>query len=804
MIKIWNKIKRGLSISLCTLLLVQSAPSICAMAEEPNDKIEDQLDVDNSIDYMGLAEFEATEIQVDEAIIAEHEKLVAEQTDEELQELVIQASGQASYWRKLGSNYIYDRLSNTDKAIWDELCAACEAAMTNGKSLSQITNTTPFLDKNWDYVSDFAYKFIYSNPQYFFLMKSISGYGMSNQYYININVFSEFKDGAARKTASEQFKSKIDSWIAEMNKYSLPVEKEKKAAEIICDNTIYQSCSLDQSAYSMVCQGKTVCAGYAATFSILMNAVGIETQVVSGMANNGQQVGSHGWNTVNLYGEWYLVDVTWMDSGRMFSLFNRSDATIIGNRVLDDRWKDYYYPAKYDAGSSAYTYVNPYFTTGNYMYFTVNNNTTCGSLLATPIAAINGASASGVPSTVTYNSKTYKVVGTLDSSSQPINPPTYVLGINKNTLALCVNDSSTLSVAYTPSKTVSGITWKSSDTSVATVDSSGKVKGVKAGTATISASDGSSTVKCTVAVSNHNYTSKIFTWNETNKTCKITYTCANNSAHTATYDCTVTSQLRKKATCVAKGTTRYFAKYGNDSTSVDYDDLAINPNAHGTTKLVNVVEVTSEHDGYTGDYVCELCNQIIQKGAVIPRSIIGWNKENDNWKYYDSESNAVTGWAKIGGVWYYFDSVGIMQIGWKKISEKWYYFGTNGAMSTGWKRIDGKWYYFGLSGAMNTGWKMLDEKWYYFGSSGAMTTGWQKINNKWYYFIPSGSLEGVMVVGWNLISGKWYYFEDGAMVDGWKLISSKWYYFDNGAMVTGTQKINGKTYVFDANGAWIR
>lgn len=66
-----------------------------------------------------------------------------------------------------------------------------------------------------------------------------------------------------------------------------------------------------------------------------------------------------------------------------------------------------------------------------------------------------------------------------------------------------VGANETLTATITPSTaTDKTVTYKSSDASVATVDSTGKVLGVKAGTAdiTVTTKDGSKTAKCTVTV----------------------------------------------------------------------------------------------------------------------------------------------------------------------------------------------------------------------------------------------------------------------------------------------------------------
>ena len=77
------------------------------------------------------------------------------------------------------------------------------------------------------------------------------------------------------------------------------------------------------------------------------------------------------------------------------------------------------------------------------------------------------------------------------------------VSLNKTSLSLTVGESQSLSATVSPSNASDkSVSWKSSNTSVATVDGSGNVKAVKAGTATITVTtkDGSKTATCNVTV----------------------------------------------------------------------------------------------------------------------------------------------------------------------------------------------------------------------------------------------------------------------------------------------------------------
>ena len=74
----------------------------------------------------------------------------------------------------------------------------------------------------------------------------------------------------------------------------------------------------NDNPYGFLINGRGICLGYATTFQLFMDLLGIECITVEGSAYN--YTADHAWNQVFLDGEWYCVDVTWDDpisSGRI-------------------------------------------------------------------------------------------------------------------------------------------------------------------------------------------------------------------------------------------------------------------------------------------------------------------------------------------------------------------------------------------------------------------------------------------------------------------------------------------------------
>lgn len=150
--------------------------------------------------------------------------------------------------------------------------------------------------------------------------------------------------------------------------------------------------------------------------------------------------------------------------------------------------------------------------------------------------------------------------------------------LDKTTATLTVGDNLTLTATVAPANaTDKTVTWTSSDAAVATVDATGKVTAVKAGTATITAKAGEKTATCTVTVNVKTVAVTGITLSRTEVTlvegksitltATVTPTDATDKtvAWTSSNPAAATVDANGKVTAVAAGKTTITAKAGDKS-----------------------------------------------------------------------------------------------------------------------------------------------------------------------------------------------------------------------------------------------
>ena len=110
------------------------------------------------------------------------------------------------------------------------------------------------------------------------------------------------------KNMIEELDNKINNILNEhISDTMSDMEKVKAIHDYIVLNTKYLQTKHCYDPYGVIVNGEGVCQGYAESMKLLLNKIGIECIYVSSTEMN------HGWNIVNIDGEYYHIDATWDD-----------------------------------------------------------------------------------------------------------------------------------------------------------------------------------------------------------------------------------------------------------------------------------------------------------------------------------------------------------------------------------------------------------------------------------------------------------------------------------------------------------
>ena len=123
-------------------------------------------------------------------------------------------------------------------------------------------------------------------------------------------------------TARADFEAAAGSILSGVENLGSSREKERQVHDSLMEMAEYVlDAPMNQSAYSALVEGRSVCAGYARAFQYLMQQLGIPCYYCTGFAGE-----DHAWNIIKLDGNYYNVDVTWDDTDpATYDFFNKSD-----------------------------------------------------------------------------------------------------------------------------------------------------------------------------------------------------------------------------------------------------------------------------------------------------------------------------------------------------------------------------------------------------------------------------------------------------------------------------------------------
>lgn len=248
-------------------------------------------------------------------------------------------------WDEYACDYCYNKLSDYQKVYYDRIDSLVRAYMNQdidaldtykeSKGIyvlpKVVYSDIEIKDDKGNSTGSFMPKEEATNVYKLYMTQHPIYYFVNSKFLVSttgiyVHCYDEFADGEARYLATLKLLSQIDKWVEQAKAEPTEYLLEKKVHDLICENTCYDRVDTDayinQSAYSMIINKSTVCAGYAKTFAILMNKLGYSTIAITGT--------NHAWNKVLFKDKWYNVDVTWddLDSETLckYTYFNLSDS----------------------------------------------------------------------------------------------------------------------------------------------------------------------------------------------------------------------------------------------------------------------------------------------------------------------------------------------------------------------------------------------------------------------------------------------------------------------------------------------
>lgn len=167
-----------------------------------------------------------------------------------------------------------------------------------------------------------------------------SDFKYNGKYLTNFGGKTPFTNASTVKTAVNNMKKQADACLATVkNKYST-YEVVKGIHDWLVNKIKYNLNYFDQSGYSALVYGQSVCAGYVNAFNYIARQAGIETIQVSGVGKSKKNGGTenHAWNYVKVNGKWYALDITWDDPSNVNSLYH--DFFLVGNDTVPKNLTD--------------------------------------------------------------------------------------------------------------------------------------------------------------------------------------------------------------------------------------------------------------------------------------------------------------------------------------------------------------------------------------------------------------------------------------------------------------------------------
>ncbi len=206
----------------------------------------------------------------------------------------------------------YHMLNDSEKELYRQIYANAFGMLERFKPCVEVFST------NVGRVVESVYM---DNPVLFWVENSYGcKYGADGRV---LEISLQYNEASKKIEQSRQkFDERAEEILRGARTLSSDYEKEKYVHDKLAAQVSYDAeAPMNQSAYSALVNGKTVCAGYTRAFQYLMQQLGIPCFYCRGYSGE-----NHAWNIIELYGDYYNVDLTWDDANPgNYDYFNKTD-----------------------------------------------------------------------------------------------------------------------------------------------------------------------------------------------------------------------------------------------------------------------------------------------------------------------------------------------------------------------------------------------------------------------------------------------------------------------------------------------
>ncbi|MDR0293433.1 MAG: hypothetical protein LBH95_04690 [Oscillospiraceae bacterium] len=242
--------------------------------------------------------------------------------------------------------YYRNMLSESERKVYDQIYA-------NAAELDPYFELTTKVSRSR--ITEIVCAVRYDNPDLFWL-DHLFYYTYDGSGYVTSMTLTFFKNAVANIGGYKRnFYNCADSILEYAMTFDNEIDMVKVCHDILTHINAYEWADMNQSAYSALCTGKSVCAGYSFAFLYLMQRLGIPCVSLYGYTGE-----DHLWNMVCLDGDWYEMDVTWDDPiGNPSNIYYYNYFNITTRQMGNRRRYAISSPLP-QAGGTYYSYYNYY------------------------------------------------------------------------------------------------------------------------------------------------------------------------------------------------------------------------------------------------------------------------------------------------------------------------------------------------------------------------------------------------------------------------------------------------------------